>query len=149
MRWSELLCLPYFDISRCVVVDSMHNLFLGLLKEHFNGILGIGLPLEREQPVLDLKLGEVPSDFKETDKKGLKKLLKLLQAPVATALPSEAEALRKLTSGVNLKPLQFVCNQLQCAPQSATQGTPLKTSLASALFLWVSDLFLWFDVYSS
>lgn len=40
-RWSELLRLPYFDVVRCVVVDSMHNLFLGLIKEHFRGILGI------------------------------------------------------------------------------------------------------------
>ncbi|KAF9521902.1 hypothetical protein CPB83DRAFT_741537, partial [Crepidotus variabilis] len=35
LRWSELLRLPYFDITRGVVVDSMQNLFLGLLKEHF------------------------------------------------------------------------------------------------------------------
>ncbi|KAF8509298.1 hypothetical protein BU17DRAFT_28859, partial [Hysterangium stoloniferum] len=41
VRWSELLRLPYFDIACCVVVDSMHNLFLGLIKEHFSGILGI------------------------------------------------------------------------------------------------------------
>ncbi|KAF8505256.1 hypothetical protein BU17DRAFT_9468, partial [Hysterangium stoloniferum] len=41
VRWSELLHLPYFDIARCIVVDSMHNLFLGLIKEHFSGILGI------------------------------------------------------------------------------------------------------------
>ena len=41
VRWTELLHLSYFDISRCVIVDSMHNLFLGLVKEHFKGILGI------------------------------------------------------------------------------------------------------------
>lgn len=41
VRWSELLHLPYFDITHCVTVDPMHNLFLGLIKEHFNGILGI------------------------------------------------------------------------------------------------------------
>ena len=29
IRWSELLRLPYFDASRFVVVDAMHNLFLG------------------------------------------------------------------------------------------------------------------------
>ena len=43
VRWSELLRLPYLDISHCVMVDSMHNLFLGLIKEHFNGIHGIEL----------------------------------------------------------------------------------------------------------
>ncbi|KAI0069372.1 hypothetical protein K474DRAFT_1610534 [Panus rudis PR-1116 ss-1] len=30
-RWSELSRLPYFDFSRMVVVDPMHNLFLGEL----------------------------------------------------------------------------------------------------------------------
>ena len=40
IRWSELYCLPYFDPSRMVVVNCMHNLFLGLVQEHFE-ILGI------------------------------------------------------------------------------------------------------------
>ncbi|KDQ32205.1 hypothetical protein PLEOSDRAFT_1015251, partial [Pleurotus ostreatus PC15] len=40
VRYSELLRLPYFDPSCFIVVDSMHNLFLGLLKEHFTNILG-------------------------------------------------------------------------------------------------------------
>ncbi len=31
---------PTLTPSRMLVVDSMHNLFLGLLKEHFRGILG-------------------------------------------------------------------------------------------------------------
>ncbi|KAF9521851.1 hypothetical protein CPB83DRAFT_778008 [Crepidotus variabilis] len=29
--FTELLCLPHFNVARCVVVDSMHNLFLGLI----------------------------------------------------------------------------------------------------------------------
>jgi len=28
-RWSELSRLPYFDMCRMIVVDPMHNLFLG------------------------------------------------------------------------------------------------------------------------
>ena len=40
IQWSELYHLPYFDPSRMVVVDCMHNLFLGLVQEHFE-ILGI------------------------------------------------------------------------------------------------------------
>ena len=40
LRWSELLRLPYFDPSCFVVVNGMHNLFLGLIQEHFQGILG-------------------------------------------------------------------------------------------------------------
>ncbi|KAJ7148294.1 hypothetical protein C8R46DRAFT_872991, partial [Mycena filopes] len=29
LRWTEFLRLPYFDVSRMIVVDCMHNLFLG------------------------------------------------------------------------------------------------------------------------
>ncbi|KAI0749923.1 hypothetical protein C8Q80DRAFT_1120041 [Daedaleopsis nitida] len=34
-RWSELCRLPYFDMCRMIVIDPMHNLFLGLVKTHF------------------------------------------------------------------------------------------------------------------
>ncbi|KAI0633856.1 hypothetical protein C8Q77DRAFT_1157997 [Trametes polyzona] len=34
-RWSELARLPYFHFPRMIVVDPMHNLFLGLVKTHF------------------------------------------------------------------------------------------------------------------
>ncbi|KAI0672452.1 hypothetical protein C8Q78DRAFT_1077971 [Trametes maxima] len=34
-RWSELSRLPYFDLCAMVVVNPMHNLFLGLVKTHF------------------------------------------------------------------------------------------------------------------
>jgi hypothetical protein len=38
VKWSELLRLPYFDPTRFVVIDAMHNLFLGLINEHFQNI---------------------------------------------------------------------------------------------------------------
>ncbi|KAF7358278.1 hypothetical protein MVEN_00876900 [Mycena venus] len=34
-RWSELHRLPYFDICEMIVIDPMHNLFLGVVKTHF------------------------------------------------------------------------------------------------------------------
>ncbi|KAE9386142.1 hypothetical protein BT96DRAFT_960642 [Gymnopus androsaceus JB14] len=34
-RWSELFCLPYFNVCEMIVVDPMHNLFLGVVKTHF------------------------------------------------------------------------------------------------------------------
>ncbi|KAJ7739013.1 hypothetical protein B0H16DRAFT_1729688 [Mycena metata] len=33
-RWSELHRLPYFNICEMIVVDPMHNLFLGVVKTH-------------------------------------------------------------------------------------------------------------------
>ncbi|THU85280.1 hypothetical protein K435DRAFT_806048, partial [Dendrothele bispora CBS 962.96] len=34
-RWAELHRLPYFDLCAMIVIDPMHNLFLGLVKTHF------------------------------------------------------------------------------------------------------------------
>lgn len=34
IRWSELLRLPYWDITKYAVLDAMHNLFLGDLRRH-------------------------------------------------------------------------------------------------------------------
>lgn len=38
-RYSILVCLPYFDAPRMLVVDPMHNLFLGSAKHFMQGIL--------------------------------------------------------------------------------------------------------------
>ena len=51
IRWSELLRLPYFDPLKFVVVDLMHNLFLGLIKQHFSHILGIRTNIQEEQDI--------------------------------------------------------------------------------------------------
>ncbi|KAF8584850.1 hypothetical protein K439DRAFT_1283045, partial [Ramaria rubella] len=40
IRFTELLWLPYWDPTRFVVVDPMHNLFLSLIQTHFRDILG-------------------------------------------------------------------------------------------------------------
>ena len=60
VRWSELLCLPYFDPTRFVVIDTMHNLFLSLINKHFQDILGIRLEkdLEQDAPVFDLAFSD-------------------------------------------------------------------------------------------
>jgi hypothetical protein len=34
-RYTQLSRLPYFDLVRQIVIDPMHNLFLGLVKTHF------------------------------------------------------------------------------------------------------------------
>lgn len=44
IRWTELLRLPYWDPTQFVVVDAMHNLFLGLVHFHFRTVLGMTLP---------------------------------------------------------------------------------------------------------
>lgn len=43
VRWSSLLRLPYIDPIRFTVVDTMHNLYLGLLETHCRDIWGMNL----------------------------------------------------------------------------------------------------------
>ena len=52
VRWSVLWELPYFDPTRSVVVDGMHNLFQGLVQYHIREVLGIDLP-EASEGVAD------------------------------------------------------------------------------------------------
>ncbi|KIK22681.1 hypothetical protein PISMIDRAFT_11400 [Pisolithus microcarpus 441] len=40
-RWSELLRLPYWDPTRFVVVEAMHNFFLGDLQHHCRKVFGM------------------------------------------------------------------------------------------------------------
>lgn len=41
LRWSELLRLPYWDPTRFVVVEAMHNFFLGDLQHHCRKVFGM------------------------------------------------------------------------------------------------------------
>lgn len=43
VRWSELLELPYWDPVSFLVIDSMHNLYLGLLQRHCREIWGMNI----------------------------------------------------------------------------------------------------------
>lgn len=136
IRWSELLRLPYFDISRCVVVDSMHNLFLGLIKTHFCGVLGIGSEKRSEDPVISVDLSPAPVDFKSSEKKSLEKLKKWLQAPLVQ--DEYQQALRKLKS-FHSRVLKFVCEELSCPlpPGNHNSHSPTKHYWATVLLDWV------------
>lgn len=144
VRWSELLRLPYFDVSRCVVVDPMHNLFLGLIKEHFIGILGLGINLSKrqeEKPAMVISLGTPPSNMNPNDVTGVEKLRRWLEKPVASAFPERGSALKKLQRG-NLPALEFVCQEVRCKvpllplPTEPQRRRHTKAELAEALLDW-------------
>ena len=92
IRWSELYRLPYFDPSRFVVIDAMHNLFLGLIQEHFD-ILGIQNDQKTPEKTPSLRLN-IPNDLmtqsklNDMEKKSFKKIFSLLEAPIACELRS-------------------------------------------------------------
>jgi hypothetical protein len=77
----------------------MHNLFLGLIKTHFCGVLGIGSSKRPEDPVVAVNIPSAPADFKSSEKQSLEKLKKWLQAPLPSAMYSNRDqALGKLKS---------------------------------------------------
>ena len=46
IRWTELLRLPYWDPIKFTAIDSMHNLYLGIVKTHFRDVWGMDVDVE-------------------------------------------------------------------------------------------------------
>ena len=91
IRWSELFRLPYFDPSCFVVVDAMHNLFLGLVQEHFE-ILGIRLNNTKSKTTPSIVINipeESVNKLNDHECKSLNRLIDMLEAPIKNELKSE------------------------------------------------------------
>jgi hypothetical protein len=144
IRYSELLRLKYFDPSRFVVVDAMHNLFLGLIQEHFE-ILGMKLEETKEETIA-LHIPIESQQFESLsvkEQKSMRQLIKLLQSPLNETLSSAAErdALTKKIIGYHMNTLELACQLLDV--ELLHKMTRLyKADYAKALILWVSDLIL-------
>ena len=67
IRWSELLRLPYWDPTHFMVVDGMHNPFLGLVQFHFRDLIIIDKPANKEIHRFQKEPDE-PLDAKELEK---------------------------------------------------------------------------------
>jgi hypothetical protein len=113
IRWSILLRLPYWDPTKCIVVDCMHNLFLGLVQFHFRQVIGIDHASEGDQIQDDRSVNE--ND--------------MVKARAALSKPT-LKTLRRLTIPV----LQCLCaeNRVNIAVQGNRQR---KTDLISALLV--------------
>jgi hypothetical protein len=125
------------------MVDAMHNLFLGLIKEHFTSILGIGSSRVPEDPVISVTFSVTPIQFTENEKKSVQKLKKWLEAPAANIFSLERElAINKLKS-CHTKALRFACDELGCSlPSPDSNANYSKDLLAGTLLDWVCTLFL-------
>jgi len=144
IRWTELLRLPYFDPSRFVVVDAMHNLFLGLTREHFD-ILGIRMDDDDDDDVvLDVFFPEevtVPLNAKE--QKTMKRLTKILKLRMNDELKNPtgySYHLDKLKN-IHLNTLKVACNYLgaKLLPSVHKKKTKIfKIDYSKALLQWVS-----------
>jgi hypothetical protein len=146
LRWSELLRLPYFDIAQFVVVDAMHNLFLGLIKEHFDGILGIRCDKEAEQPVFVVNLSDDWKAFTPTEQASVKRLKRWLEAPMSEELSADQPSVVKKFMRCHGHALEFVCSSLHCPPvpsKKPPSKKPSKIECVNTLLQWVSAFIIY------
>ena len=145
IRFSELSRLPYFDLARCVVVDAMHNLFLGLIKEHFRNVIGIGRSKTDEGAVIFVEFPEPPHDFTDPEHKSLEKLRRLLQKPLNDKIQSLPESVKKTLVRLHHRALAFACDELEVDEGKSfmsNEGKALysKDACATNILSWVSRL---------
>lgn len=145
LRYTELLRLPYFDLSRFVVVDSMHNLFLGLLKEHFTNILGYDSKCKGDDdrlywiiPSAIEPTDDNPFPIKEGEVTSIKKLLAMLQRPFGDRTPDEWISHYR---GYHLEALKYVCHGLHLSLEPLNSKKPTRANYANILVTWVSAQF--------
>lgn len=147
VRWSELLRLPYFDPTRFVVIDPMHNLFLGVINKHFQDILGIRLDKDPDvdTPSIDLLFSDRWTTMDPADKKGVVRLMKILTRPLNQDLQTEIGMALwvKRLSNLRLAALDLACSELAhrgCKPL-ATDGRKVsrftRADYARGILEWV------------
>lgn len=113
VRWSAFWELSYFDPTRSVIIDGMHNLFEGLVSYHCRIVLGIDRPEEtrrrRQDPPADpLKLAAAHS-LLERNPRPPRRSLDNLTIPVLKDLCTERGlALPVVNRGKRLKKAEIV-----------------------------------------
>ena len=138
VRWSELLRLPYFDPTRFIVVDAMHNLFLGLIKTHITQILGIDLDRKAppEAAVLEVNLSDGWKSMTIKEQKSVRSIRRWLQGPLAEDLASEdsRRMIEKRFGRCHRRALHFFCQEF--VPQQTPHTMTVK-ALVKMLLDWV------------
>jgi hypothetical protein len=159
VRYSELLRLPYYEPTRFLIVDSMHNLFLGLIKEHFQGILGFR-PKEAKQagdrikppPAIVVEIPPDPRNPEPEEEKyvaGVHKLISCLEARLRDRSPAfHDELTKRFARNFHLATLLYVGRGTKCLPMTLDSSgrdsakppgekKMNKMDIASLLVAWV------------
>jgi hypothetical protein len=144
VKWSELLRLPYFDPTRFVVIDAMHNLFLGLINEHFQNILGIRLDKVKEEsnPVINVNFTDPRwGTLTEVEKKDSNRLLAWLRTPLNSELETTEghDSWLKKFSGLRLAVLELASAEIGCPalPSDERKVVMRRADYARGLLRWV------------
>jgi hypothetical protein len=86
VRWSALWNLSYFDPTRSVVVEGMHNIFEGLVEYHSRDVLGIDNPDPETIEEAMADPGKVKSAIKCFGRRPTRRSLERFTIPVLKAL---------------------------------------------------------------
>ena len=148
IRWSELFRLPYFDTSCFVVIDAMHNLFLGLVQEHFD-ILGIKLNNTKSNTTPSIVINipeESINKLNEHERKSVSRLINMLGAPIAQELKSQASynLYFKRLSALHRAALELLCTFVG-APLKLNKSKLNKPDFIHAILAWVRYFLILFN----
>jgi hypothetical protein len=141
MRWSELLRLPYFDIAHFVVVDAMHNLFLGLIKKHYEDIVGFSAKNAPDpQPAFSLdNLSDAWKTFSKNARQHVVRIRKDLEKPMANELETARDKWVDRFNKCNKQALHFFCKELNLLPADVGPKETARSQLTDILLDWVSQ----------
>jgi hypothetical protein len=107
IRSSDLLRLPYFELPQMVVVDPMHNLFLGLLKTHFINVIGVDNRKKQGKKIISTIIQGSPGNpFPEAQRGNIIRAQKLLESD------EDDGVIKKKLKGISQKSLLFVAKCL-------------------------------------
>ena len=129
-----------------VVVDCMHNLFLGLVQEHFE-ILGIRMDNRKgkETPALSINIStEAMNGLDKNERKSMEKLIEMLESPMNKDLESQDgyDMHFKRLGRVHKQPLKLVFElfKLKVNPTytHTTKGNLNKPDFIHSILTWVS-----------
>lgn len=124
IRWSELLRLRYWDPIKFPVVDSMHNLFLGLIKHQCIGIWMMNIKSEKKEKKLARHSSAEQREF-------LAKAKHIIEAGVSRL----ASGLGRIRKGYVVR----ICETNGILPDD---GKDTKAAFVDGILNWVSFIFL-------
>jgi predicted Fe-S protein YdhL (DUF1289 family) len=86
VQWSPLWELSYFDPTRSVVIDGMHNIFEGLVEYHIRVVLGIDTPEPEQVEEKAADHHQLASAIKQFEQRPTRSALERYSIPVLKAL---------------------------------------------------------------
>jgi len=162
-RWSELWRLSYWKPTHQLVIDYMHCQLEGNAHNHFRNVLGLTMgsahtkletipafrhPFEK----VDTRVPPLPDNMTEKEGKQVASIHALLTAPIEgvnedgevvdqTAFEDSWTDLSAKLLRKNMKPLEFVCRDLNSMPTNPYGGSKIyKKSFVNQLESWVRIL---------